>query len=142
MPHPNSNHGFDFQAWAAHGVPFLSRAEEEAIKDKLKARWEEEAATAAEKKQAAVEAAAAAPAAAAPAGDEGPSVEPPVHTSRDGTTIESLEEPEKGMVKDALTKVTTWFVFPGTLPPPPCPFRTVWVPPVECINSWGQVMKS
>eukprot|EP00752_Nemacystus_decipiens_P005135 g4659.t1 len=102
------NHGFDFQAWAAHGVPFLSRAEEEAIKGRLKARWEREAAAAAEKKQAAaVVAAAAAAAAAAPTttGDAGPPVAPPVHTARDGTTIESLEEPEKGMVKDALSKV-------------------------------------
>eukprot|EP00903_Cladosiphon_okamuranus_P008694 g8330.t1 len=99
-----SNHGFDFQAWAAHGVPYLSRAEEEVAKDKLKARWEREAAAAAKKQQAAVEAATAAPAAA---GDEGPPDKPPVHMALDGTTIESLEEPEKGMVKDALSKVKT-----------------------------------
>lgn len=60
-------------------MPFLSRAEEAAVKDKLKARWERDAAAMVEKQQAAVEAAAAAAAAvaatAAPtaAGDEGPS---------------------------------------------------------------------
>lgn len=108
-PSPHSNHGFDFQAWAAHGVPFLSRAEEEAIKDKLKARREREAAAAAEKRAAAEATAAAAPPTMA-AGDEGSPVEAPVHTARDGTTIETLEEPEKGMVKDALNKVTAYIV--------------------------------
>ncbi|CAN0163702.1 unnamed protein product, partial [Scytosiphon promiscuus] len=72
-----SKHGFDFQAWASHGVPFLSREEEKAVMEKLEAR----------------DAVGAEPAAVR------------VHTSRDGTTIESLQEPEKGMVKDALKKV-------------------------------------
>ncbi|CAM9247388.1 unnamed protein product [Pylaiella littoralis] len=123
-----SNHGFDFQTWAAHGVPFLSRVEEEAILDKHKARWEK-AAAAVEKKQAAAAAAAAvaavaaagavatddsarpvavvaaAAAAAAAAGPGAVAAEPSVHTARDGTTIESLEEPDKTMVKDALAKV-------------------------------------
>ncbi|CAN0524193.1 unnamed protein product, partial [Ectocarpus sp. 8 AP-2014] len=35
-----SKHGFDFQAWASHGVPFLSRVEEEVVEGKLRRRWE------------------------------------------------------------------------------------------------------
>ncbi|CBJ26041.1 conserved unknown protein [Ectocarpus siliculosus] len=99
-----SKHGFDFQAWASHGVPFLSRAEEEVVEGKLRRRWEREATVAAERKEAV--AAKAEAEAAAGEGDGGAAaVEGPVHTARDGTTIESLQEPEKGMVKDALKKV-------------------------------------
>ncbi|CAN0380648.1 unnamed protein product, partial [Ectocarpus fasciculatus] len=112
-----SKHGFDFQAWASHGVPFLSRAEEEVVQGKLRKRWEWEATVAAERKQAVAAAGAAKAAAVRAAAGEGDgeaaagaaatAVEVPVHTARDGTTIESLQEPEKGMVKDALKKVET-----------------------------------
>ncbi|CAB1119948.1 unnamed protein product [Ectocarpus sp. CCAP 1310/34] len=105
-----SKHGFDFQAWASHGVPFLSRAEEEVVEGKLRRRWEWEATVAAERKEAVAAKAKAAKAATAAAaegeGDGGATTaEGPVHTARDGTTIESLQEPEKGMVKGALKKV-------------------------------------
>lgn len=77
-------------------MPFLSRVEEEAIMGKLKARWEKEAAAAAEKKQAA----------AAGVSATGSNERPAVHTARDGTTIESLQEAEKTMIKDALAKAS------------------------------------
>lgn len=81
------------------------------VEGKLRRRWEWEATVAAERKQAVAAAAAAKAAAAKAAAGEGDgevagaAVEGPVHTARDGTTIESLQEPEKGMVKDALKKV-------------------------------------
>lgn len=94
-----SKHGFDFQAWAAHGVPFLSIAEEEVIKKQLDARWARGAAAGLEKKAQA--------AATAATGDPVPAPVPhTVHTARDSTTLESLDETERMMILNAREKAS------------------------------------
>ena len=100
--HPHgSTHGFDFNAWIADGVSFLSRADEAAIEAKLRARWVRDAAAAAEKEAAAAEAVAV----AAPEGSV-EAVVAKVHTARDGkTTFESLDEAQQAMILDARKKV-------------------------------------
>lgn len=96
ITYPSKN-GFDFQAWAAHGVPFLSREQEAHIQRKLlerRAREDEAAAVAA---------------AIAEAGSSetasGEQAERPPHVTRDGTTLASLPLDEKTMILDARKKV-------------------------------------
>lgn len=104
-PH-RSNHGFDFNAWVGQGVSFLSRAEEAAIEAKLKARWVRDAAAAvaaaAEKEAAAAIAAVAEP---QEKGEEDEFAVVKAHTTRNGTTFESLSEAEQAMILDARKKV-------------------------------------
>lgn len=106
-----SKHGFDFQAWAAQGVPFLSRAEEATITDRMEVRWAREATAAAER-----EAQAAATATSDPAAkEEREPAKVAVHATRDGTTFESLEETERNMILDARTKVGRVFCVAVTI---------------------------
>lgn len=78
-----SKHGFDFQAWAAQGVPFLSRHQEEKIRKKIGERQAKEE----EERKAA-------------AGD--PKKE---DASFDGTTFDSLPNGDKDFVKSMRKKV-------------------------------------
>lgn len=94
----NSNHGFDFQAWAAHGVPFLSRSQEASIKEKMEARWARIEAEAAE-------AEAKAEAQAMEVEENSSTAKPAVLTARDGTTFESLKEADRNMILEARKKV-------------------------------------
>lgn len=89
-PPANSNHGFDFQAWAAHGVPFLSRSQEAVIKEKMEARWARVEAEAAEAME--VE-------------ENSSTANSAVQTARDGTTLESLNEAERSKILEAREKV-------------------------------------
>lgn len=108
-PTSPSKHGFDFQAWAAHGVPFLSRAEEAGIQQRVVDRQDAAAAAAAAtaKEEAESSEIAKGPKEEAESSEiaKGPKEERPPHVARDGTTLATLPLHEQNLILDARKKV-------------------------------------